>query len=70
MSRSFRHTRIFAITTAHSEKKDKRFANRRFRRAWKQGDEVTDLRQVSDEWTFSKDGKLYWHGALQQAMRK
>ncbi len=70
MSRSFRHTRIFAITTANSEKLDKRFANRRFRHAWKQGRDVTDLRQVSDEWVFAKDGKRYWQDASRQAMTK
>jgi hypothetical protein len=70
MSRSFRHTRIFPITTARSEKQDKRFANRRFRHAWKQGREVTDLREVSDEWVFDKDGKRYWHDAPRRAMTK
>jgi hypothetical protein len=69
MSRSFRHIPIFGITTARSEKQDKRFANRRHRRigriALAQGDAVLPLlREVSNVWGFDKDGKLWWAGRL------
>jgi hypothetical protein len=69
MSRSFRHTPSFGITTARSEKRDKRLANRRHRRitrvALAQGDEVLPLlRELSNVWGFDKDGKLWWPGKL------
>jgi hypothetical protein len=64
MSRSKRKTPVVGITTAPSEKQDKRHANRMLRRRVKQqlnDDHETDLlpleREVSSIWTMDKDGK-------------
>ena len=75
MSRSYRRTPIFGITTSRSEKQDKALANRRLRRKVKSrlgtGDEEMPLlREVSDVWSFDKDGKAYWSDALEKEMRK
>jgi hypothetical protein len=75
MSRSFRKTKIFGITTCESEKKDKRIANRKFRRkskaAVKEGAEPPhDLAEVSSTWDFGKDGKMYWPNAIKRDMTK
>lgn len=78
MSRSRRKTPVQGITTAQSEKSDKRAYNRRFRRATKQAvqhspsDEVMPiLREHSDPWGMSKDGK-HWFDPQKypEAMRK
>ena len=68
MSRSRRRTPIAGITTAESEKQDKRFANRALRRLAAQilgvDPEVELLphcREVTDVWAMAKDGKL-WFG--------
>lgn len=74
MSDSHKHNPHFGITTAESEKKDKRFANRKLRRAvtvelekFKDNPDLADdiplpeMREVSDAWTFDKDGKPYWN---------
>jgi glycerol-3-phosphate dehydrogenase len=75
MARSYRHTPIFGITTSSSEKQDKRIANRRLRRAarhaMQRGKEMLPtLREVSDVWSFDKDGRKYDRAAGAQAMRK
>jgi hypothetical protein len=62
MSRSKKRSPFTAITTAESEKDDKRTANRKFRRKLKQSifnqDESLPLiREVSNVWSFGKDGK-------------
>ncbi|MCR6630690.1 MAG: hypothetical protein NVV74_11935 [Magnetospirillum sp.] len=63
MSRSRRHTPIIGITTADSEKQDKRRANRSWRaairRALREGEhEAAHSRHAfSDRWTMAKDGK-------------
>lgn len=46
-----------------SNKKDKRFANRRFRRRSKQNQEdpPTKLNEVSDTWSFNTDGLAEYH---------
>ena len=59
MSRSRRKTPVFGFTTAVSEKQDKRWANRRLRRAVRQGRRDLRLREVSNVWGFAKDGKKY-----------
>lgn len=63
MSRTHRKTPIVANTLAESEKKDKREANRRLRRAvkhrLKQGKATLRLREVSNVWSMAKDGKRY-----------
>lgn len=67
MSRSRRHTSITGMTTARSEKWDKREANRRARRLVREvlghepeADALPHLREVSSVWTFEKDGKQWF----------
>jgi hypothetical protein len=64
MSRSRRKTPVSGITTAESEKSDKRIYNRRYRHAAKQLlsidpklEPVPPLRAFSDPWLMDKDGK-------------
>lgn len=58
MSRSRRKTPICGITTARSEKDDKRRANRKLRRLTRTDPEKNlVMRDVSDVWSFAKDGK-------------
>jgi hypothetical protein len=64
MSRSRRKTPVLGITTAKSEKQDKRIANRKLRRAVKQrlgydpDGVLPALREVSNVWSMDKDGKV------------
>ena len=65
MSRSRKKTPVHGMTTARSEKKDKRLYNRRFRRVSKQALQVSPqqkvlphLREHSDPWCMDKDGKV------------
>lgn len=74
MARSFKKIAITGITTAESEKKDKRIANRRERSRIKQmlyvattasTDTLDALilphkRELSNVWCFDKDGKHYY----------
>ena len=64
MSRSYRHTSICGITTAASEKDDKRQWHRRFRhrnRQWVHQDlDPLPWRMVSDPWLMAKDGKQWF----------
>lgn len=64
MSRSMYKTKKRGITTATSEKMEKQKANRKFRRITreqvKKGIEALPvIREISDVWVFSKDGKIY-----------
>ncbi len=66
MARSTRHMPIAGITTAESEKDEKRKANRRYRRAVRMAlsvdaDSIPHRREVMDPWMMSKDDKK-WHG--------
>jgi hypothetical protein len=75
MSRSYRKTKIFGMTKAESEKKDKRLANRRLRKAISNMDLleteiVPTIEDVSNVWSFDKDGRQYWHNATKKDMRK
>ena len=77
MSRSMRRTSISGMTTAPSEKQDKRLANRRLRRivrcrlVWHFGGVLPNLREVSDAGSFKKDGKNYFNPAARnRLMRK
>jgi hypothetical protein len=75
MSRSRKHTPIGAITTATSEKRDKQLANRRLRAALRSAvalgaDVLPEMRDVSDPWTFDKDGKRWWGAAFPRSLRK
>ena len=64
MSRSRKKTPVAGMTTAVSEKQDKRLYNRRYRRVTKQMVHVEPerellphLREYSDPWGMDKDGK-------------
>ena len=63
MSRSRRKTPVRGITTAESEKQDKRIANRKLRRRVRSvlrrdaEAPLPHLREVSDPWMMDKDGK-------------
>lgn len=81
MSRSRRKKKIFGISCSGSEKREKTAHHRRLRRrvadalreSLRTGDEPETLpvdREVSDVWTWSKDGKIYWGGASEKDMRK
>lgn len=67
MARSHKKHNIMGITCKETEKKDKRLANRRLRRknkSVKATDETSNadyavMREVSDVWSFDKDGKHY-----------
>ena len=66
MSRSRRKTPVLGITTAKSEKQDKRIANRKLRRLVNQRlacdahGVMPALREVSNVWSMAKDGK-HWY---------
>lgn len=84
MSRSYRKTSIVGVAYGASEKQDKRFANRKLRRKIKssfQKDDFYDenyicpeMREVSDTWGMSKDGKYYFdenkNSTFKKMMRK
>ena len=60
---------------ARSEKKDKRLANRALRRAVSQAIQedkeiIPEIKDVSNEWSFDKDGKSYFKKATERDMRK
>ena len=64
MSRSRRKTPVISVTTAETEKDDKRIANRRYRHAVKQRvktkpdiDILPDRDEYGDPWNWDKDGK-------------
>lgn len=64
MSRSRRKTPITGVTTAETEKENKRDANRKLRRLNRikmhKGDfDLFQLREISNVWEFDKDGKHY-----------
>ena len=70
MSRSRKKTPISGITTARSEKQDKRLANRRIRRRVRvalsmrpESDVLPARRELSSPWTMSKDGKKWFDPA-------
>lgn len=69
MSRSYRKTKVFGIAGG-SDKMGKRFANRALRKRVKQGAWDLRIREVSDPWDWSKDGKHYWANATERDMRK
>lgn len=67
MSRSYRHTPIAGITTCRSEKEWKQRWHRRLRSAVRRTllqtmDDalLPHFREVSNIWTFGKDGKQYF----------
>lgn len=75
MSRSVRKTKIFGITTAETEKQDKRRWNRIFRRVCKkltslEKDAPNKLRSITNVWDGAKDGRRYYRNATNKDMRK
>ncbi|QQT25289.1 hypothetical protein [Sphingobacterium spiritivorum] len=75
MSRSLRKTKIFGITTAETEKQDKRRWNRTFRKVCKklirlEKEVPSKIQGVTSVWDGAKDGKKYYCGATQKDMRK
>jgi hypothetical protein len=78
MSRSYRKKPIRSITTAQSEKKDKKMWHRKLRRKCRSeienGAEVLPhFREISNVWDFQKDGKCYdpdWMLAERKRMSK
>lgn len=75
MSNSRKKIKIRAITTAVSEKENKRDANRKLRRIVKQKvklmrEDLPLLREVSNVWGFDKDGKIYDPSMTEKELRK
>lgn len=62
MGKSYRKTNVIG-NCSHSEKHDKRLANRSFRKKFKTqifNDIIIDKKEASETWSFSKDGKHYF----------
>lgn len=75
MSRSSKKTPKKGITSADSEKDNKRQANRTQRRVTKikikKGEiELPDIKELSNVWSFNKDGKRYLKNPTPKDMRK
>lgn len=75
MSHSFRKNPIFGYTTHESDKEDKRFANRSYRRLIKvaicsEKAFLPLIKAVSSPWDFAKDGKHYVKNPEKKWMRK
>lgn len=73
--KSVRRTKRFGITTAQSEKQDKRLANRRFRRqatlaVLAEREPPHRIEETSNVYSFAKDGRQYWAKAQPKDMRK
>lgn len=74
MTRSRKKTPKSGMTTAESEKEDKKIWHRKWRRKQKQhldagGQESIDKKEVSDPWAMGKDGKQY-HPDWEKGSRK
>ncbi|MGJ8762363.1 MAG: hypothetical protein ACSHXA_17635 [Polaribacter sp.] len=75
MSRSEMKNKIRGITTAKSEKENKQEANRKYRRIIKQKvksneSELPEIREISNVWSFDKDGKKYDAEMTDKDLRK
>jgi hypothetical protein len=75
MSRSRKKIPIIGITTATSEKQNKRLANRRFRRVTKielkiSKEFITPYKVLSNVWCYDKDGKRYVRNLAEKDLRK
>ena len=75
MSRSIKKTPKLGITKAETEKDDKRKANRRFRHVIKMqvkkgDDQFTELKEMSNVWSFNKDGKQFLKNPTKKDLRK
>ena len=74
MSHSYRKNKIFA-NFGKTEKRDKSNANKKLRllvkvRIKKGFDTLPILKEVSNVWAFTKDGKHYWDEATKKDMSK
>jgi hypothetical protein len=70
MSRSRKTIPVCGITSARTEKQDKREANRKIRRVVRQrlrvapdGEVLPHVRELSNAWSMSKDGKQFFDPA-------
>jgi len=75
MSRSLKKTPKNGITTAETEKDNKRKANRKLRRVAKiqvkKGEnEIASKREISNVWSFDKDGKQFLKKPIKKDLRK
>ena len=75
MSRSVRKTKIFGITTAQTEKQDKRRWNRTFRKVCKklirlEKEAPVKMHGVTNIWDGVKDAKQHYRGATKKDIRK
>ena len=75
MSRSEKKNKIRGITTAKSEKENKQEANRKYRRIIKQKvksneSELPKIHEISNVWSFDKDGKIYDSEMSEKDLRK
>lgn len=75
MSRSRRKTPITGVTTAVTEKENKRDANRKLRRLnkikiRKRDYDLFQLREISNVWGFDKDGKYYIKNPSKRSLMK
>lgn len=67
MSRSYKKTPIFGVTTARSNKKSKKLFNRKVRRTPQ--DKRPNYKKTAG-YGFAKDGWWYKHNATKKDMRK
>lgn len=77
MARSRKKTPIRGLTSADSEKEDKRRANRKLRRSVRETlsqdsslERAAEMREVSNVWSMGKEGKYYLNKAEQKDLRK
>ena len=75
MARSRKKVPITGITSAKTEKSNKRKANRKFRRLTKvqikKGDtQLVSIKEVSNVWSFDKDGKQFLQKPTKKDFRK
>lgn len=82
MSRSHRKTPIYGISTAHSEKLDKRIWHKRMRARERErlhyalcapdSHLSTEPKEVSNLWSMAKDGRQWWpwHKQISHAERR
>jgi hypothetical protein len=75
MSRSKKKTPKTGITSAETEKENKRKANRKFRRVTKvlvkKSDDLLPItKETSNVWSFDKDGKQFLKSPTKKDLRK
>jgi hypothetical protein len=75
MSRSLKKTPKKGITAAETEKDNKRKANRKLRRLMKSqvkkgNSEPVNIKEISNVWSFDKDGKQFLKRPTEKDLRK